>query len=113
MIKEDLSGDAECLIRDAVIKRDETKLKKGMIKAMEFFLTGNLVQDDLEDFSLMYLTMPINDESIKEIEFKDEKLRYVVQTLASSLQELSERKVNLKVKRFLAYLKDEDYEKIS
>ena len=48
-------------IAQAIESKNEIYLKKYLIKAMEFFLNGELTKDELDIYGSYYLTIPIQE----------------------------------------------------
>lgn len=98
-------------IWDAVAKKDEKKLKESIIVAMKLFLRDKLSKDDLDTYASDYMTVPIHEKEVENIDFEDTKLRYVLEEL-SAIEIVPDKRAKENVKRFILYLEGKDYEKI-
>jgi len=100
------------LMWDAVKEKNEALIKEIIIEAMEIFLKNkDFSKEDLDDVASTYIVVPIHEPDVEDIEFKDAKLRYVLEEL-SAIETISDLRTHDLVKRFILFLEGKNYEKI-
>jgi hypothetical protein len=93
----------------AIREKDEKLMESIAIQCMELFLLGKMSKEDLDDLGALYLTVPIHEPHLGEFIFQNTKLRYVLEEL-SAIEVLTDKRASTVVKKYIAYLKGEDYE---
>ena len=105
-------------VRNAISKRDEKLLRELTSIAMKLFLEGKLTAENLYSIGISPVTVGIEEGWKEDFQFKDKKLKYVLEELSAFkvLGEIRDDKEDErekeKVKRFILYLEGKDYEKV-
>ena len=112
-----MKNDVVDEVCDAIVNRDEKLLRKLTLMAMNLFLEGKLFTEELSCIGISPVTVGIEEKWKEDFQFKDRKLKYVLEEL-SAFKVLGEirddkedEKEKVKVKRFILYLEGKDYEK--
>jgi hypothetical protein len=100
------------LMWEAVKAEDEEKIKELILQAMELFLQGKIPKYALDDLGSTYIVVPIHEKGHVQMEFENKKLGYVLDKL-SAIEVVDDERAVLDVKRYIAYLKGEDYENVN
>jgi hypothetical protein len=95
---------------DAIERKDETLIKEILLKAMTFFLENEdqFSKEDLNHTASLYLLGPIHLGWEKEFDFKDRKLRYVLEEL-TIIEEKTDSRAKEVVMNCKLYLEGRDY----
>lgn len=95
------------IMSDAVEKKDEPLMKKIILEAMNFFITDeNFTKENLNEVASSYLQTLLSPEG--EFDFKDRKLRYVLEEL-TIIEEKTDSRAKEVVKNCKLYLEDKPY----
>ena len=105
-----MKNDVVDEVCDAIVNRDEKLLRKLTLMAMNLFLEGKLFTEELSCIGISPVTVGIEEKWEEDFQFKDRKLKYVLEEL-SPLEEEQDEIAKEKVKRFILYLEGKDYEK--
>jgi len=96
----------------AIEEKNETLMREVVLKAITFFLENTEYdQEDLYTLAISYVSVPIELKWKNDFNFKDRKLRYVLEEL-TAIEEKDSKRAKEIVRRCKLYLEDKDYENI-